>query len=236
VLQINDLRVRYGPVVAVDGISITVGPSQIVGILGPNGAGKTTTLAAVTGLAHTASGSISFDDTALTGVSPERIMRRGIALVPEGRDIFATLTVAENLRVATAGIRGNADRAAILERELERFPVLRRYYRAQAGNLSGGEQQQLAIARALVSQPRLLLLDEPTLGLSPVMMDLVFETVIQLRAEGMTIVLVEQNATRTLSVVDHVYVLQSGRVFLDGPPQELRDSDVMIDAYLGGGR
>jgi branched-chain amino acid transport system ATP-binding protein len=233
-LKIDDLVVRYGPITALKGISLHVDEGELVGVVGPNGAGKSTTLNTIAGLVSPAEGSVTFEGEPIGGVAPERLVKRGIALVPEGRRIFGTLTVAENLQLgATArSDRQNIDRD--LKRVFERFPVLERYYRAQAGSLSGGEQQQLAIARALLTKPRLMLLDEPSLGLAPLMIDLVFETLAELKSEGATILLVEQAAARTVAFADRSYVLNTGRVVLSGARDELVGKADFASAYLGG--
>jgi branched-chain amino acid transport system ATP-binding protein len=231
-LVVEDLHVRYGEITAVRGISFTVGEGELVGVVGANGAGKTTTVAAITGLVPAASGRIEFDGTSLRGATPERIARRGIALVPEGRRTFASLTVEENLRMGATG-RDSREVHEALEQEFERFPVLARYAKTIAGNLSGGEQQQLAIARALMAAPRLLVLDEPSLGLAPQMVELVFDTLEALRGEGRTILLVEQNARQTVDLADRCLVFRQGTVAAELTGGEGADA-ALEDAYLGG--
>jgi branched-chain amino acid transport system ATP-binding protein len=233
-LKVEHLEVRYGRVAAVRDVSFDVAAGEIVGLIGPNGAGKSSTLAAITGLLAPTQGSVLLDGESLLGQTPERIVRRGVSMIPEGRQIFGTLTVAENLSLGSVVRSDRAAVAADLERELERFPVLRRYYDAPAGRLSGGEQQQLAIARALLGRPRMLLLDEPSLGLAPLVIDAVFEVLEQLREEGVTIVLVEQNAARTIEVADRCYVLRNGSVALTGTSDALIEEADMTAAYLGG--
>jgi branched-chain amino acid transport system ATP-binding protein len=231
-LTVESLHVRYGHITAVRGVSFTVGEGELVGVVGANGAGKTTTVGAITGLVRAAAGSIEFDGIQLVGRRSERIARDGISLVPEGRRIFASLTVEENLRIgATARVAAEVQDA--LDRELERFPVLARYAKTTAGNLSGGEQQQLAIARALMAAPRLLVLDEPSLGLAPQMVELVFDTLEALRGEGRTILLVEQNARQTVDIADRCLVFRQGVVAatLEGGGDV--DAD-LAEAYLGG--
>jgi branched-chain amino acid transport system ATP-binding protein len=231
-LRIADLRVTYGRVPALHGISLDVDEGEAVALVGPNGAGKTTTLSAIFGLVPPAAGTIEFEGRSLAGLTPERIMRRGLALVPEGRHIFGTLTVGENLQLGTTA-RRDPDTAADLERTLERFPILKATYDTSAGNLSGGEQQQLAIARALLSRPRLLLLDEPSLGLAPVVIDVVFDALEELRQEGVTILLVEQNAARAIEFADRAYILRSGSVTHAGTRDELVRMEDFETAYLG---
>jgi branched-chain amino acid transport system ATP-binding protein len=232
VLRVDGLSVHYGRIRAVRDLSLRVGDGEVVGLLGPNGAGKSSTLAAIAGAVPPAAGTVELAGTDVTGWAPERIVRAGLALVPEGRRIFATLTVAENLAL---GATARTDRSAVradVEAQLERFPVLRRYFRKPAGTLSGGEQQQLAVARALVGRPRLLLLDEPSLGLAPVLVDVIFEIVEQLRAEGQTILLVEQNAARTVALADRCYVLRSGRLVAEAARGQLHP-DELGALYLG---
>ena len=232
-LEIDELHVSYGRVPALKGISLVVEKGEIVALVGPNGAGKSTTLSTIFGLVRPDSGSISLEGKPLLGITPERIVRRGLALVPEGRHIFNTLTVGENLEM---GATARKDRSAVradIAALLERFPVLERYYKSPAGRLSGGEQQQLAIARALLSRPRLLLLDEPSLGLAPVVIDLVFDVLAELREEGVTILLVEQNAARAIELADRTYVLRTGQISLAGTRDELQDTADLETAYLG---
>jgi branched-chain amino acid transport system ATP-binding protein len=236
VLAVDDLQVRYGRINALRGVSFHVGVGEVVGLIGPNGAGKTTALGAVMGVVPVTGGTVTLDGRSLVGRAPEAIVRDGLAMVPEGRHIFGTLTVAENLRLGATVRRPGPEVDADIERELERFPVLRRYFRAQAGKLSGGEQQQLAIARALLSRPRLLLLDEPSLGLAPLVVDLVFDTLAALRDEGMTILLVEQNATQTVELADRTYVLRNGVVAAHGDRDELLATADLADIYLGLGQ
>jgi branched-chain amino acid transport system ATP-binding protein len=233
VLRIENLEVQYGRIVALRGMSLEVNEGEIVGLVGPNGAGKSTSLMATMGMVRVARGAITLDGRSLVGLSPERIVRLGLSLVPEGRRILSTLTVAENLRL---GATVRKDRAAVkadTDGVYERFPILKSYADSPAGRLSGGEQQQLAIARALVARPRLLLLDEPSLGLAPLMVDLVFRVLQQLRDEGSTIFLVEQNAKRTVELADRTYVLRTGTVDFHGTREELLAEADFEAAYLG---
>jgi branched-chain amino acid transport system ATP-binding protein len=232
-LLIDDLRVNYGRVPALHGISLHVEEGEAVALVGPNGAGKTTTLSAIFGLVPAAGGTIAFEGEPLRGAPPEQILRRGLALVPEGRHIFGTLTVAENLQLGTTARRDRDAAEADLARALERFPVLKSYYSSSAGTLSGGEQQQLAIARALLSRPRLLLLDEPSLGLAPVVIDVVFDALEELRREGVTILLVEQAAARAVEFADRAYILRTGRVAHSGTREEILRMENFETAYLG---
>ncbi|MFN8131066.1 MAG: ABC transporter ATP-binding protein [Solirubrobacteraceae bacterium] len=231
-LQVEDLHVSYGGIAALRGVTLEVGAGEIVILLGPNGAGKTTTLSSIVGLTSPTQGTVRFGGEPLHRQVPERIVRRGITLVPEGRHIFGTLTVAENLRLG-ATTRRDGEVAADLERILARFPVLERYAGTIAGKLSGGEQQQLAIARALMLRPKLLLLDEPSLGLAPLVVEDVFRLLQDLRNEGVTILLVEQNARRTLAFADRAYVLRSGKIALSGAGPSLPAIDAVEQAYLG---
>jgi branched-chain amino acid transport system ATP-binding protein len=233
VLVVRDLHVHYGRTAALRGISLEVGAKEIVGLIGPNGAGKSTTLGAITGTVPVTEGRIELESRSIVGQPPERIVRSGVALVPEGRHIFGSLTVQENLRL---GATVHGDRSAI-EREIERvvqqFPVLGTYYASSAGRLSGGEQQQLAIARALLSRPRLLLLDEPSLGLAPLVVERVFDTLAELHADGVTILLVEQVARRTVRFADRTYILRNGTIALAGTREELLETADLEAAYLG---
>jgi len=232
-LEVRDLQVHYGAVAALRGVSLNVEQGEVVGLIGPNGAGKTTLLSAIAGIVRPSAGTILFEGEPVAGATPEQIVRRGISLVPEGRHIFGTMTVAENLRLGMT-IRRDRDAAqADCERLLEDFPALARYYRSSAGMLSGGEQQQLAIARALLASPRLLLLDEPSLGLAPLVVDLVFEVLGRLRERGVTILLVEQVALRTAEFADRTYVLRTGSMALSGTREELTADADFATAYLG---
>ncbi len=231
-LEVDGLTARYGPVVAVRGITLTVGEGEIVALLGANGAGKTTTLACIAGLHHARSGRIRFDGREISKLSPERVLRRGISLTPEGRRLFSTLTVEENLLLggATRGRRHRNDHGELLEL----FPILRERLHMPAALLSGGEQQQLAIARSLMSRPRLLLLDEPTLGLAPRLVRLVFDLIGRLRdGQGLSVLLVEQNVHQALELCDRAYVMRTGQIQAAGTPDELRRSREVQAAYMG---
>lgn len=236
-LELRDVSISYGEVSAVRSASFEVREHEAVALIGANGAGKTTILRAVSGTTRIADGAIYFDGDAISRFSPERVARRGIALVPEGRRIFGTLTVEENLRL---GLRARSSGKAThddVERVLALFPVLQERLRDWAGQLSGGQQQQLALARALVARPRLLLLDEPSLGLAPQIVDEVFNFLAQLREQGQTILLAEQNAARAVEFANRVYLLQRGRVALEASAADLADRmDQIADLYLGGGR
>jgi len=230
---VRGLTARYGPVVAVRDVSLRVGEGEIVALLGANGAGKTTTLMSIVGLHRARTGTIALDGEEIGRLPAQRVVRRGVGLAPEGRRIFARLTVAENLRLGAAAVgRGRDD--ARRERLLELFPALRERLRLPAASLSGGEQQQLAIARALMPAPRLLLLDEPTLGLAPKLVRLVFDLVVRLRdEEGVTILLVEQNVHQALRVSDRAYLMRVGGIEAEGAPDELRRDSRVQAAYLG---
>jgi branched-chain amino acid transport system ATP-binding protein len=234
-LDVRGLRARYGPIVAVREANLHVEEGEIVALLGANGAGKTTTLGAITGLVRAREGEISLGGEDVSRLAPEQIARRGLSLTPEGRRLFATLTVAENLAIGAASL-SRQDRKTGTEREelLELFPVLAERLQSPAGTLSGGEQQQLAIARSLMSRPRLLLLDEPTLGLAPKIVKLVFELIGRLRSErGLTVLLVEQNVHRALDLCDRAYVMRLGAIEVEGTPDELRRETRIEQAYLG---
>jgi branched-chain amino acid transport system ATP-binding protein len=233
VLRVEDIYVRYGRTHAVQGVSLEVDEGEVVGLIGPNGAGKTTTLSAIFGLVEPSQGSISYDGQSLLGRAPEDIVALGIALVPEGRHIFATLTIGENLQLGATPRKDRLGVRADLERVFDLFPVLKASYGRPAGKLSGGEQQQLAIARALLSRPRLLLFDEPSLGLAPRVIDLVFDTLAELREQGVTVLLVEQNAARTVAFADRTYLLRTGRIALSGTRDELSGEVDLAHAYLG---
>ena len=230
-LAVEGLDVVYGRVPAIRGLSLEVAAGEIVGLIGPNGAGKSTTLHAIVGLVPCSAGDVRLAGRSLRGRSPEQIARSGIALVPEGRRIFGGFSVEENLRLGLAAGRGNGV-AAPLEGVYELFPVLAEMRNRPAGALSGGQQQQLAIGRALVAEPDVLLLDEPSLGLAPALVDLVFEALAAIRERGVTVLLVEQRAQRTVAFADRTYVLGNGELRMTLSPAEAGDTDRMIAAYL----
>ncbi len=231
-LAVKGLDVRYGAVPAVRGVSLEVGKGEIVGLIGPNGAGKSTTLHAIMGLVP-ASGEVRVDGRQMLGRAPERIAHSGVALVPEGRRIFADFSVEENLQLGLAARRGRIPRSA-LDGAYELFPVLGEFRKRQAGLLSGGQQQQLAIARALVAQPDVLLLDEPSLGLAPSLVDSVFEVLAEIRDGGFAILLVEQRAQRTVALATRTHVLSNGELRLTLGPEDADDTEKMVSAYFGG--
>jgi branched-chain amino acid transport system ATP-binding protein len=231
-LEVENLDVRYGAVTAVRGLSLTVQSGEIVGLIGPNGAGKSSTVNAIVGAAPIAAGDIRLGGRSVRGSKPEEIARLGVALVPEGRRIYAELTVDENLRLGLAGRRSGGTSGSTLAAAYDLFPVVREMRRRHAGSLSGGQQQQLAIARALAAEPRLLLLDEPSLGLAPKVVDLVFEALAAIRERGVTVVLVEQRAQRTVAFSDRTYLLANGELRLVLSPADATDTEQMVAAYL----
>jgi branched-chain amino acid transport system ATP-binding protein len=231
-LELDDLWVHYGAVPAVRKLALTVHPGEIVGLIGPNGAGKSTTLHAITGLVRPRSGDIRLGGVSIAGKKPETIARAGIALVPEGRRIFAELTVDENLRLGLVG-RDGRDGAEQDRRWVEElFPIVREFRSRQAGVLSGGQQQQLAIARALVAGPSVLLLDEPSLGLAPTIVDVVFDALLKIREGGVTVLLVEQRAQRTVALADRTYVMTNGELRMTLTPADADDTERIVAAYL----
>ncbi len=232
-LELRDIRVSYGRIEVVHGVDLDVGKGEVIGMIGPNGAGKSSILRAICGLVRPSAGQTTLEDRLLTGMAPEQIAALGLALVPEGRHIFKTLTVAENLRL---GAREDGDGGALMEQTLERFPILRERAGQRGDRLSGGEQQQLAIARALLGRPKLLILDEPSLGLAPKMIDVIYELLDQLRGEGVTMLLVEQNAARTIDFCDRCVVLSTGKIRAQGSRSELQRNPDILRAYLGGGQ
>jgi branched-chain amino acid transport system ATP-binding protein len=231
-LAVEELEVQHGAVTAVRGLSLEVGGGEIAGLIGPNGAGKSSTLHAIMGLVRPAAGDIRLHGESVAGRNPEDVARRGIALVPEGRRIFAELSVDENLQLGLAGRRRRNGIGTDLERIYELFPIVKEFRRRQAGALSGGQQQQLAIARALVADPEVLLLDEPSLGLSPKMVDLVFEALEEIRARGLAILLVEQRAQRTVALADRSYVISNGSLRLTLGPEAATDTETLVAAYF----
>ena len=229
-LEVDGLGVRYGAVPAVRNITLDVQRGEIVGLIGPNGAGKSTTLHAIMGVIPAHAGDVRLAGRSIRGKAPESISRAGVALVPEGRRIFGDFTVEENLRLGLAGRKRNG--SSRLTEAYELFPVLRDFRRRAAGVLSGGQQQQLAIARALVAEPALLLLDEPSLGLAPLAVDAVFETLASIRERGVTILLVEQRAIHTVALCDRTHVLVAGELKMTLEPKDAADKTKIVAAYL----
>lgn len=231
-LDIRNLHVRYGSIVALRGVSLHVGRGEIVSVVGPNGAGKSSLMLSLTGIVRS-QGEILLDGESLSGLSPEAIAERGLSLVTEDRGIFSSLTVRENLSLGGTLARARVDFDRRLDEVFELFPILKERLHGSAGKLSGGEQQQLAIGRALMSLPRLLLLDEPSLGLAPVVIDRVYDAITLLRQKGLSILVVEQNAERALSVSDRTFVLSTGSVAMCGPSEQLRHDPNFREAYFG---
>lgn len=233
-LEVRGLQVAYGGIHAVKGIDLHIGSGELVALIGSNGAGKTTALKTLAGLLHPAGGQIHYDGNSLQDVAAHRRVSMGMALVPEGRGVFARLTVEENMQMGAYTRRDQAEIAADLARMYELFPRLAERRDQLAGTLSGGEQQMVAMARALMSRPRLLMLDEPSMGLAPLMVQKIFETIRDIAAQGMSILLVEQNARLALQVAQRGYVMESGAITLSGAAGELLGSDAVQRAYLGG--
>ncbi|MEV0533251.1 ABC transporter ATP-binding protein [Kitasatospora sp. NPDC050463] len=232
-LEVKDLRVAYGKIEAVKGISFTVNQGEVTTLIGTNGAGKTTTLRTLSGLLKPTGGTVTFDGQPLTTVPAHKIVALGLAHSPEGRHIFPRMTIEENLLLGAFLRSDTAGIAADVERAYGLFPILGERRKQAAGTLSGGEQQMLAMGRALMSQPKLLMLDEPSMGLSPLMMQKIMATIVELKAGGTTILLVEQNAQAALSLSDHGYVMETGRIVLKGTGADLLHDESVRKAYLG---
>ena len=232
-LKAEDLNVYYGPIHAVKGVSFEVREGEIVTLIGANGAGKSTTLKTLSGLMRSRGGKIEFMDKSIASTAPHKIVELGLAQVPEGRRIFTRMTVEENLDMG-AFIKKNANVEADKERVFEQFPRLKERRKQVAGTLSGGEQQMLAMGRALMSDPKLLMLDEPSMGRAPILVEQVFDIISELHKSGTTILLVEQNAEMALSIADRAYVMETGRITLSGTGEELAASEEVQKAYLGG--
>jgi branched-chain amino acid transport system ATP-binding protein len=232
-LELKEVHARYGAITALRGISLQVSQGELVALLGVNGAGKSTTLGCIAGVLQPWQGSIIFEGVPIVGKSPEQIARLGISLVPEGRDIFPSLTVEENLRLGAFIQKEKSAYRRNLEEVFELFPVLKERLQQAGGTLSGGEQQQLAIARALMSSPRLLMLDEPSLGLAPALVDQIFELIARLHQRGVTILLVEQNVERSLEIVDRAYLMNTGLIESQGTAQQLRSHADIESVYMG---
>ncbi len=248
ILEIKDLHVAYGPIEAIKGISLRVGEGQIVALLGANGAGKTTTLSCVSGVVKAKSGEIIYNTTKkvkgfdeeldesinITNMRPDKVSRLGIMQSPEGRKIFSELSVEDNLVAGAYKIKNKKEVKANFERVYDLFPILKERRKQQAGTLSGGELQMLAVGRALMGSPRLLVLDEPSLGLAPLVIKTIFETLVKIKNEGTTILIVEQNAKQTLKIADYAYLLELGKITKEGTGEELLNDKGLVDAYLGG--
>jgi branched-chain amino acid transport system ATP-binding protein len=231
---VEGLTVAYGHTIAVKGIDLRVDAGQVVSLIGANGAGKTTVMRALSGLLRPRSGRVLFDGADITGHRAHRIAAAGLRQVPEGRQVFSDLTVADNLELGAYTLSDRAERARRRDAVLTRFPRLKERLTQLAGSMSGGEQQMLAFGRALMGAPRLLLLDEPSMGLAPLFVEEIFTAISQLRGEGITILLVEQNASAALDVADYGYVLENGRITLQGDPASLANDPAVVAAYLGG--
>ena len=233
-LKITDLKLNYGMISAIKGIDLTVGEGQIVAILGANGAGKTSTLKVISGLLKPAGGEIIFDGVNIAGKPAHKVAKQGIMQSPEGRFVLVGLTVEENLRVGGYNIKDKAELARNFERVYTLFPRLKERAKQQSSTLSGGEQQMLAIGRALMGSPKLLILDEPSLGLAPLLIKEIFKTLQKIKEEGTTILIVEQNALATLKIADYAYVLELGKISMHGKADELLRDERLVSAYLGG--
>ena len=233
-LKIENLHVSYGPIRALKGISLEVKEGEIVTLIGSNGAGKSTTLSAITGLVKSQSGSIAFRNENITNMSPYKIVQRGVSLSPEGREVFPALTVEENLRLGAYTRKDKGAIDAAFDRVYELFPRLKERISQTAGTLSGGEQQMLAIGRALMSEPKLLLLDEPSMGLAPNLVLMIFDLIESINKQGTTILLIEQNANMALSIANRAYVLETGNIAIEGAAADLAKDPRVKNAYLGG--
>jgi len=233
-LKVNELNVSYGAIHALKGITFDLNEGEIVALIGANGAGKSTTLNTISGIMKPDSGSVIFEDENISQISPAQIVEKGIVQVPEGRKIFARMSVLENLEMGAYTIKDKDIIKAHMDEVFKTFPRLEERQRQMGGTLSGGEQQMLAIGRALMASPRLLLLDEPSMGLAPILVEQIFEIIQKINDEGVTILLVEQNAQMALSIADRGYVLETGTVALSGPANELMENPEVQAAYLGG--
>ena len=233
-LAVEDLNVYYGNIAAVKGLTLRVKRGEIVTLIGSNGAGKSTTLRTISGLLRPRQGTVTFDGRPITGVPGHKVVAAGICHSPEGRRIFQRMSVTENLELGAFLRNDKAEIATDLDRVYDLFPRLKERHAQKAGTLSGGEQQMLAVGRAMMGRPKLLLLDEPSMGLAPVLVDLIFDTIVTIRDQGTTVLVVEQNALAALRIGDYAYVLESGRLKLEGDARGMLDDDEVVRAYLGG--
>lgn len=234
ILSVDNINVHYGAIQALRGISFHLDEGEIVTLIGANGAGKSTSLNTISGLLRPSSGEIYYHDDEISNTPPPEIVRRGLIQVPEGRKIFATLTVWENLEMGAFLNPDAKEKEELMDHVFQRFPRLKERRNQKGGTLSGGEQQMLAIGRGLMAKPKVLLLDEPSMGLSPIMVEQIFDTIREINQSGTSILLVEQNALMALSIADRGYVLDTGRIVLEGPANDLLHNPVVINAYLGG--
>ena len=232
-LEIKDLEVYYGMIQAIKGISFEVNEGEVIALIGANGAGKTTTLHTITGLLSPKKGSVLFEGTVITKIPAHKIVSLGMAHVPEGRRVFADLTVYENLKMGAYTRKDKEETEGTLSMVYERFPRLKERKNQLAGTLSGGEQQMLAMGRALMSKPKIIVMDEPSMGLSPILVNQIFEIIEEVNKSGTTVLLVEQNAKKALSIADRAYVLETGKIVLEGDAKELMNDDSIKKAYLG---
>lgn len=232
-LEIKDLEVYYGMIQAIKGISFEVNEGEVIALIGANGAGKTTTLQTITGMLQAKKGHIIFEGQDITKIPGHKIVSMGMAHVPEGRRVFAQLSVLENLKMGAYTRKDKAEIAESLQKVYKSFPRLEERKNQPAGTLSGGEQQMLAMGRALMSKPRIILMDEPSMGLSPIFVEEIFNIIKEISASGTTVLLVEQNAKKALSIADRAYVLETGKIVLDGDAKELMNNDQIKKAYLG---
>ena len=236
ILRLSNLKLNYGPIAAIKGIDLTVEEGQIVAILGANGAGKTSTLKVISGLLKPSAGEIFFEGKKISGKPAHKVAKAGIMQSPEGRHVLIGLTVEENLRVGGYNIKSKEELERNFQRVYTLFPRLKERAKQQSSTLSGGEQQMLAIGRALMGSPKLLILDEPSLGLAPLLIKDIFNTLVKIKEEGTTILIVEQNALTTLKIADYAYVLELGKVSMHGKAEELRSNERLVAAYLGGSK
>ena len=235
ILEVDDVHLYYGAIHALKGVSLTVGAGEIVTLIGANGAGKSSTLRAINGINRPRQGKIRFEGKDITGVAPHSIVKGGIAQSPEGRRLFPRMTVTENLEMGAFQRSDKENFSADMERVFELFPRLKERRTQKAGTMSGGEQQMCAIGRALMARPKLLLLDEPSMGLAPIFVERIFETVIEVNKQGTPVLLVEQNALMALDVAQRAYVMETGRIALEGPANELKTNEQVRKTYLGEG-
>ncbi len=234
ILSVNDINVHYGAIQALRGVSFHLNEGEIVTLIGANGAGKSTSLNTISGLLRPTTGRITYDGEEITSMAPPKIVSKGLIQVPEGRKIFSSLTVWENLDMGAYLNSNQKEKESLLEMVYVRFPRLKERMKQKGGTLSGGEQQMLAIGRGLMAKPKVLLLDEPSMGLSPILVEQIFDTIREINQGGTSILLVEQNALMALSIADRGYVLDTGHIVLEGPADDLLHNPVVIDAYLGG--